>query len=55
MVNAVGNIHRQKVTHSSLIPSNFVLVKDVIKLIDFGATNAFHNDFILVLAKQHDI
>jgi tRNA A-37 threonylcarbamoyl transferase component Bud32 len=55
MVNAVGDIHHQKVTHFSLIPSNFVLVKDVIKLVEFGATNAFHNDFTLVLVKQHDI
>jgi serine/threonine-protein kinase TTK/MPS1 len=44
MLQAVNVIHAQKIVHSDLKPANFLLVKGVLKLIDFGIANAIPND-----------
>lgn len=36
MVEAVQRIHEERIVHSDLKPSNFLLVQGELKLIDFG-------------------
>ena len=43
MIQAVHVIHEEKIVHSDLKPSNFVLVRGQLKLIDFGIANAIAN------------
>lgn len=40
MVQAVNDIHRHGIVHADLKPVNFILVKNQIKLIDFGIASA---------------
>ncbi|KAI8879543.1 kinase-like protein [Backusella circina FSU 941] len=44
MVMAVGEIHHMNVVHCDLKPANFVLIKGVLKLIDFGISKALQDD-----------
>ncbi|KAL0580109.1 Serine/threonine kinase mps1 [Marasmius crinis-equi] len=44
MLEAVQVIHDEKIVHSDLKPANFVVVKGILKLIDFGIANAIAND-----------
>ena len=36
MLEAVQSIHNKRIVHADLKPSNFVLVKGYLKVIDFG-------------------
>lgn len=44
MLEAVHVIHEEKIVHTDLKPANFVSVKGVLKLIDFGIAKAIAND-----------
>jgi serine/threonine-protein kinase TTK/MPS1 len=44
MLNAVQAIHEARVVHSDLKPANFLFVRGVLKLIDFGIAKAIQND-----------
>lgn len=44
MLDAVNVIHEERIVHSDLKPANFVLIKGVLKLIDFGIAKAIAND-----------
>jgi serine/threonine-protein kinase TTK/MPS1 len=44
MLECVQSIHTYDVVHSDLKPANFVLVKGILKLIDFGIANAIQTD-----------
>jgi hypothetical protein len=44
MLEAVQTIHEEKIIHSDLKPANFLLVKGIVKLIDFGIANRIQND-----------
>ena len=44
MLQAVHVIHEEKIVHSDLKPANFVMVRGVLKLIDFGIAKAIAND-----------
>eukprot|EP01080_Neovahlkampfia_damariscottae_P001675 gene1675-444_t len=44
MLEAVQTIHEEKIIHSDLKPANFLLVKGMVKLIDFGIANKIQND-----------
>ncbi|CAM9497635.1 unnamed protein product [Chrysoparadoxa australica] len=46
MLEAVNAVHNQRVVHGDLKPANFVLVKGVLKLIDFGIAKAINTDTI---------
>ncbi|KAK4313532.1 hypothetical protein Pmani_015130 [Petrolisthes manimaculis] len=49
MLEAVQAIHTQGIIHSDLKPANFLLVNDVIKLIDFGIASSIQQDMTSVL------
>jgi serine/threonine protein kinase len=38
ILTAVRTIHKERIVHGDLKPQNFVLVNNVLKLIDFGAS-----------------
>ncbi|KAG8819729.1 Dual-specificity kinase, spindle pole body (SPB) duplication and spindle checkpoint function [Serendipita sp. 399] len=44
MLEAVQVIHDERIVHSDLKPANFVLVRGMLKLIDFGIAKAIAND-----------
>jgi len=44
MLTAVSEIHKRGVVHADLKPVNFILVRGVIKLIDFGIANSVEPD-----------
>ncbi|XP_057813401.2 serine/threonine-protein kinase MPS1 [Cryptomeria japonica] len=44
ILKAVNTIHEERIVHSDLKPANFLLVKGVLKLIDFGIAKAIQND-----------
>eukprot|EP00172_Hildenbrandia_rubra_P003322 Plantae.Rhodophyta-Hildenbrandia_rubra.ctg5162.p1 GENE.Plantae.Rhodophyta-Hildenbrandia_rubra.ctg5162~~Plantae.Rhodophyta-Hildenbrandia_rubra.ctg5162.p1 ORF type:complete len:861 (+),score=155.03 Plantae.Rhodophyta-Hildenbrandia_rubra.ctg5162:370-2583(+) len=44
MLEAVNTIHQNKIFHGDLKPANFLLVKDTLKLIDFGIAKAIVNE-----------
>ena len=44
MLRAVDSIHQQRIVHGDLKPANFVLVKGVLKIIDFGIADAICGD-----------
>lgn len=44
MLNAVHCIHQERIIHSDLKPANFLFVKGVLKLIDFGIAKAIQTD-----------
>lgn len=44
IVQAVREIHRHGIVHADLKPVNFILVKNQVKLIDFGIANAIEPD-----------
>ncbi|KAG0169925.1 Dual-specificity kinase, spindle pole body (SPB) duplication and spindle checkpoint function [Apophysomyces sp. BC1015] len=52
MVNAVWYTHRAKIIHSDLKPSNFVLARGKLKLIDFGIANIIANDTTNIYREQ---
>lgn len=44
ILKAVNTIHEERIVHSDLKPANFLLVKGVLKLIDFGIAKAIQSD-----------
>jgi serine/threonine protein kinase len=44
MLEAVNVIHEERIVHSDLKPANFVLIRNTLKLIDFGIAKAIAND-----------
>ncbi|KAJ3238921.1 hypothetical protein HDU81_006932 [Chytriomyces hyalinus] len=44
MLQAVQQIHNEKIVHSDLKPANFLIVEGALKLIDFGIAKAIPND-----------
>ena len=44
MLRAVHAIHEERVVHSDLKPANFLFVRGILKLIDFGIAKAIQND-----------
>lgn len=44
MLEAVAVVHEVNIVHTDLKPANFVLVKGILKLIDFGISKAIGND-----------
>ena len=44
MLEAVHTIHEERIVHSDLKPANFLFVKGVLKLIDFGIAKAISDD-----------
>lgn len=44
MLESVNIIHEERIVHSDLKPANFVLMKGMLKLIDFGIAKAIAND-----------
>jgi serine/threonine-protein kinase TTK/MPS1 len=44
MLTAVHSIHEERIIHSDLKPANFLFVKGVLKLIDFGIAKAIQTD-----------
>lgn len=44
VLKAVNTIHEERIVHSDLKPANFLLVKGVLKLIDFGIAKAIQSD-----------
>ena len=44
MLAAVNCIHEERIIHSDLKPANFLFVKGVLKLIDFGIAKAIQTD-----------
>jgi serine/threonine-protein kinase TTK/MPS1 len=44
MLEAVQTIHERKIVHGDLKPSNFLLVKGILKLIDFGIAKIIRED-----------
>jgi serine/threonine-protein kinase TTK/MPS1 len=44
MLDAVNVIHEERIVHSDLKPANFVLIRGMLKLIDFGIAKAIAND-----------
>ena len=44
MLSAVNCIHQERIIHSDLKPANFLFVKGVLKLIDFGIAKAIQTD-----------
>lgn len=44
----VAEIHEHDIVHSDLKPANFVLVRDHLKLIDFGIANMINDDTVNV-------
>ena len=39
IINAVNEIHKVGIVHTDLKPANFLLVGEMLKLIDFGIAN----------------
>jgi serine/threonine-protein kinase TTK/MPS1 len=46
MLEAVHTIHQNRIVHSDLKPANFLCVKGVLKLIDFGIAKAINDDTV---------
>jgi len=44
MLSAVHCIHEERIIHGDLKPANFLFVKGILKLIDFGIAKAIQND-----------
>ncbi len=44
MLSAVHCIHEERIIHGDLKPANFLFVKGVLKLIDFGIAKAIQSD-----------
>ncbi|XP_008801046.2 serine/threonine-protein kinase MPS1-like [Phoenix dactylifera] len=44
MLEAVNTIHEERIVHSDLKPANFLLVRGLLKLIDFGIAKAILSD-----------
>jgi len=44
ILESVSVIHQQRIVHGDLKPLNFVLVKGILKLIDFGIAKAIHGN-----------
>eukprot|EP00250_Pteridium_aquilinum_P012758 c20923_g1_i1 orf=447-833(+) len=44
IVEAVNTVHQERIMHADLKPANFLLVKGVLKLIDFGIAKSIQND-----------
>ena len=44
MLEAVNTIHEERIVHTDLKPANFLFVKGVLKLIDFGIAKAISDD-----------
>ncbi|KAH7447495.1 hypothetical protein KP509_01G109000 [Ceratopteris richardii] len=44
ILEAVNTVHEERIIHSDLKPANFLLVKGVLKLIDFGIAKSIHGD-----------
>ena len=44
MVSAVAIVHESGIIHRDLKPCNFLIVRGVVKLIDFGIANCISND-----------
>ncbi|KAI8607991.1 kinase-like domain-containing protein [Chytriomyces sp. MP71] len=44
MLQAVHQIHNEKIVHSDLKPANFLIVEGKLKLIDFGIAKSIPND-----------
>lgn len=49
MLRAVNEIHRHGVVHADLKPVNFIVVKNKLKLIDFGIANSIEPDHTSVI------
>ena len=49
MLRAVNEIHREGVVHADLKPVNFIVVKNKLKLIDFGIANSIEPDHTSVI------
>lgn len=52
LLQCVAAIHELDIVHSDLKPANFVLVKGILKLVDFGIANAIPDDTVNVY-KEH--
>ena len=46
MLEAVHTIHQNRIVHSDLKPANFLCVKGVLKLIDFGIAKTINDDTV---------
>lgn len=44
MLEAVDTIHEERIVHTDLKPANFLFVKGILKLIDFGIAKAISDD-----------
>jgi len=44
ILEAVSVIHQERIVHGDLKPQNFVMVKGILKLIDFGIAKAIHGN-----------
>eukprot|EP00249_Psilotum_nudum_P008850 c21548_g1_i1 orf=204-3014(-) len=53
VLTAVNTIHEERIVHSDLKPANFLVVKGVLKLIDFGIAKAIQSDTTNIVRESH--
>jgi serine/threonine protein kinase len=55
MLEAVHTIHEERIVHSDLKPANFLFVKGVLKLIDFGIAKAIASEDTTNIYRENQI